>query len=60
MKIKLKQKDVKLPNCWKTCGVSYEDWQELQSGKGIEASFVPEYLESMIEVIKSTQKKGNK
>ena len=36
MKIKLIDKSVPLPRCWKSCGASYEDWQELQNGKEIE------------------------
>ena len=35
MKIKIKDKGVKLPNVWKSCGASYADWQELHGGKEI-------------------------
>ena len=38
MKVKLKHKNDKLPNCWKECGCSFEDWQDLQNGKSIEIS----------------------
>ena len=35
MKIKLK-KGVVLPNNWKSCGCSAEDWADLNGGKSIE------------------------
>ena len=38
MKVKLKHKNDKLPNCWKECGCSFEDWEDLQSGKSVEVS----------------------
>lgn len=60
MKIKLISKGNKLPNCWKSCGASLEDWKELHSGKAIEVPSVPEHLENLVKVIKSPQKKGIK
>ena len=28
MKVKLKNKSTKLPNCWKECGCTFEDWKK--------------------------------
>ena len=36
MKIKIKNKSTALPNCWKSCGVDKDAWDELQNGKEIE------------------------
>lgn len=58
MKVKMKNKG-SLPNCWKSCGASYEDWQELQSGKEIEVSSVSESVKNLV-LIKSPSKKGDK
>ena len=58
--MKIKNKDSKLPNCWKSCGASFEDWQELQSGKEIEVSSVPESIKHLVEVTKSPSIKGDK
>jgi len=62
MKIKLKSKGSMLPNCWKQCKTSYEDWQELQSGKAIKISSIPESIKHLVEVIQSPSKqsKGDK
>tara|TARA_Y100000592_G_C5319302_1_gene244046 strand:- start:94 stop:267 length:174 start_codon:yes stop_codon:yes gene_type:complete len=57
MKVKLKDKSIKLPNCWKECGCSFEDWQELQKGKSIEVSSLNN-LDHLFDVSKS--KKGDK
>ena len=59
MKIKIKDKGVKLPNVWKSCGASYEDWQELHSGKEIEVKTVPEIIETLVNV-SGAKKKGDK
>ena len=40
MKIKLKNKSSKLPNCWKQCGVNKEDWDKLQEGGEIDAKTI--------------------
>ena len=40
MKIKLKR-GIVLPNNWKTCGCSAEDWADLHAGKTIEVNSVP-------------------
>ena len=57
MKVKLKDKNNKLQNCWKEFGCSFEDWEELQSGKSVEVSSLNN-LEHLFDVSKS--KKGDK
>ena len=59
MKIKLIDKGVPLPNCWKSCGASYEDWEELQKGKEIEVKSVPDAISSLVSA-SGTKKKGDK
>ena len=59
MKIKLIDKGVALPNIWKSCGASYEDWEGLQNGKEIEVKTVPEAISSLVSV-SGTTKKGDK
>ena len=39
MKVKLKDKSSNLPNCWKQCGVSKEEWDKLQEGKEIDVNY---------------------
>ena len=55
MKIKLKKSN--LPNIWKQCGVSLEEWNKLHSGNTIEVKSVPESIEPLVEVIASPKKK---
>jgi hypothetical protein len=59
MKVKMKRKGL-LPNCWKQCKASYEDWQELQLGKEIKISSIPESIKNLVEVVKSPSKEGDK
>ena len=59
MKVKMIDKSVPLPKCWKSCGTSYEDWQELQNGKEIEVKTVPDAISSLVSVSGAT-KKGDK
>ena len=59
MKIKLIDKGVALPNCWKSCGASYGDWEELQNGKEIEVKTVSEAISGLVSV-SGTTKKGDK
>ena len=59
MKIKQIDKGVPLPNCWKSCGASYEDWEELQKGKEIEVKTVPEAIANLVS-ISGVKKKGDK
>ena len=57
MKAKLKDSNVGLPNCWKECGCSFEDWKELQKGKSVEVSSLNN-LDYLFDMSKS--KKGDK
>ena len=63
MKIKLK-KNQTLPNNWKACGHSFEDWEDLNSGKSIEVGKVPSAIENCVDVVESASKpkkdKGDK
>ena len=59
MKIKLIDKSVPLPNCWKSCGTSYEDWEELRKGKEIEVKAIPDVISSLVSV-SGAKKKGDK
>ena len=56
MKVKLKDKNSNLPNCWKQCGVDKEDWNKLHSGEVIEVKSIPESIEHLVEVIASSKK----
>ena len=58
MKIKMIDKGVPLPNCWKSCGASYDDWEELQNGKEIEIKTVPDSISGLVNT--SSAKKGDK
>ena len=59
MKIKLK-KGVALPNNWKSCGCSAEDWADLNGGKSIEVNSVPKLIENDVEVVESASKNKSK
>ncbi len=59
MKIKLK-KGIVLPNNWKSCGHSKEDWVELNAGKSIEVKSVPKLIEDNVDVTEVTLKKKPK
>ena len=56
MKIKLK-KDVQLSRSNHFCGLKYEDWLDLNNGKGVEFDKVPELIKGKTEEISS---KGGK
>ena len=60
MKIKLKDKKLPLPNAWKQCGLSLEEWKELQSGKTMDATSVPEAVKNLVDIEKSTSKPKSK
>ena len=60
MKIKLKDKNIKLPNCWKQCGAGKEDWDKLQAGSEIEVKSVPDSINSLVEVASASSPKKNK
>ena len=63
MKIKLKG-GVVLPNNWKACGCSAENWADLNAGNSIEVDSVPDLIKNNVDVEKSTSKpkkeKGDK
>ena len=59
MKIKLKN-GVLLPNNWKSCGCSADDWADLNSGKSIEVNSVPKLIENDVDVSESASKNKNK
>ena len=65
MKIKLKN-GVTLPNNWKACGCSADDWADLNAGKSIEVGAIPKLIENDVDVTgvasKTKEKKqgGNK
>ncbi len=62
MKIKLKDKNIILPNCWKSCGVDKDAWDELQDGKEIEVKQIAETIEGLVKTsaVKATSKKESK
>ena len=59
MKIKLKN-GVLLPNNWKSCGCSADDWADLNSGKSIEVNSVPKLIENDVDVLESASKNKSK
>ena len=60
MKIKLKDKSYNLPNCWKQCGVSKEEWDEFNAGNEIEVKSVPDSIKGLVEVASAPSPKKNK
>ena len=58
MKIKLKD-GVLLPNNWKSCGCSVDDWADLNSGKSIEVNSVPKLIQDNVDVVESASKNKN-
>ena len=61
MKIKLKDKNSNLPNCWKQCGVNKEDWNKLQIGEEIDVKTIFVGIKHLVEKTTiSPIKKGNK
>jgi len=59
MKIKLK-KGVVLPNNWKTCKCTADNWADLNSGKSIEVNSVPKLIEDNVDVVEPASKSKNK
>ena len=55
MKIKLKS-GIKLPNNWKSCGCTADDWAALNNGNSIEVNSVPKSIEDNIDVVESASK----
>ena len=61
MKIKLIDQSIKLPNCWKQCGATIKDWEDLKAGKEIDVKSVCESMNGLVDVITSPKnKKGGK
>ena len=61
MKVKLKNKSSNLPNCWKECGVSKEEWDKLQAGGEIDVKNIFVGVKHLVETASSpTIKKGDK
>tara|TARA_Y100001963_G_C6583038_1_gene354376 strand:+ start:446 stop:628 length:183 start_codon:yes stop_codon:yes gene_type:complete len=60
MKIKLNSKNIILPNIWKSCGVSHDDWVELHNGNEIEVKSIPDAIKSLVVVSDAKKKKGDK
>ena len=56
MKIKLKDNNKSLPNCWKSCGVNKDAWDELQKGKIIEVKQIASGVKGNVEIITETPK----
>ena len=59
MKIKLKN-GVVLPNNWKSCKCSADDWADLNGGKSIEVNSVPKLIEDNVDVVESASKNKSK
>ncbi len=59
MKAKLKNKGTLLPNCWKVCGCSFDDWQKLQNGESVEIKNFNN-LEHLFDYDAPKSKKGDK
>ena len=57
MKVKLINKNSNLPNCWKQCGVSKEDWDKLQTGGEIDIRNAVDGMSHLVEEISSPPKK---
>tara|TARA_R110000824_G_scaffold333253_3_gene519875 strand:- start:873 stop:1055 length:183 start_codon:yes stop_codon:yes gene_type:complete len=60
MKIKLIKPGIKLPNCWKQCGVDKKTWDKLGTGSEIEVKSIPNSINSLVEISSSKKNKGNK
>ena len=60
MKIKLKNPQA-LPNAWKGCGMTKEEWKDLEAGNTVEVKSLPELIKDNLEVVGSaSKKKGDK
>ena len=58
MKIKLKR-GIVLPNNWKSCGCTKDNWADLNAGKSIEVSSVPKLIEDNVDVVETISKPKN-
>ena len=60
MKIKLKNPQA-LPNAWKGCGMTKEEWKDLEAGNTVEVKSLPELIKDNVDVVGSaSKKKGDK
>ena len=59
MKVKLK-KGIALANNWKSCGCTKENWDDLNAGKSIEVSSVPELIKDSLDGTESASKPKEK
>ena len=50
MKIAIIDKGSGIPNCWKQCGASFEDWEELKAGKEISVKKVSNSIKDLVKV----------
>ena len=57
MKIKLKNPQA-LPNAWKSCGMTIEEWKDLEAGKTVEVKSLPKLIKDNIDVVGSASKQG--
>ena len=57
MKVKLKSPQA-LPNAWKSCGMTIEEWKDLEAGKTVEVKSLPELIKDNIDGVGSTSKQG--
>tara|TARA_Y100001963_G_C6548506_1_gene338761 strand:- start:233 stop:427 length:195 start_codon:yes stop_codon:yes gene_type:complete len=55
MKIKLKDGKL-LPNNWKECGGSSEEWKALNNGQTIEVSSVSDLIKDDVDILESAPK----
>ena len=62
MKIKIKDTNITLPNCWKSCGVDKDAWDELQNGKEIEVKKIADTISGLVETVtvKASKSKESK
>ena len=57
MKIKLKNPQA-LSNAWKSCGMTIEEWKDLETGKTVEVKSLPELIKDNIDVVGAASKQG--
>ena len=50
MNIQIIDKSSSLPNCWKECGASFEDWEELKAGNEISVKKVCDSIKNLVKV----------
>lgn len=50
MKIIIIDKGSSLPNCWKDCGASLKDWEELKAGKEVSVKRVADSIKNLVKV----------